>query len=122
MGLEHFSPDISLQMLELCAGRTAADNLWAPPTFVNRHAVAATDNWRQWRRRTALTDITQTFPLDIPLEQFLLSIASVCKYIIVAYMDIINTKNNNNYDNLYGAVTRPYRFKGALQATTLGRP
>ena len=30
--------------------------------------------------------------------------------------------NNNNYDNLYGAVTRPYRYKGALQATTLGRP
>jgi len=25
--------------------------------------------------------------------------------------------NNNNYDNLYGAVTRPYRYKGALQAT-----
>jgi len=24
--------------------------------------------------------------------------------------------NNNNYDNLYGAVTRPYRYKGALQA------
>ena len=21
--------------------------------------------------------------------------------------------NNNNYDNLYGAVTRPYRYKGA---------
>jgi len=30
--------------------------------------------------------------------------------------------NNNNYDNLYGAVTRPYRYKGTLQATTLGRP
>jgi len=30
--------------------------------------------------------------------------------------------NNNNYDNLYGTVTRPYRYKGALQATTLGRP
>jgi len=30
--------------------------------------------------------------------------------------------NNNNYDNLYGALTRPYRYKGALQATTLGRP
>jgi len=24
--------------------------------------------------------------------------------------------NNNNYNNLYGAVTRPYRYKGALQA------
>src|SRR6218665_4223037 len=23
------------------------------------------------------------------------------------------TNNNNNYDNLYGAVTRPYRYKGA---------
>ena len=23
--------------------------------------------------------------------------------------------NNNNYDNLYGAVTRPYRYKGASQ-------
>jgi len=33
-----------------------------------------------------------------------------------------NNNNNNNYDNLYGAVTRPYRYKGALQATTLGRP
>ena len=27
-----------------------------------------------------------------------------------------NNNNNNNYDNLYGAVTRPYRYKGALQA------
>jgi len=25
-----------------------------------------------------------------------------------------NNNNNNNYDNLYGAVTRPYRYKGAL--------
>src|SRR6218665_417198 len=33
-----------------------------------------------------------------------------------------NNNTNNNYDNLYGAVTRPYRYKGALQATTLGRP
>jgi len=33
-----------------------------------------------------------------------------------------NNNNNNNYDNLYGAVTRPYRYKGASQATTLGRP
>jgi len=24
---------------------------------------------------------------------------------------------NNNYDNLYGAVTRPYRYKGASPAT-----
>ena len=23
--------------------------------------------------------------------------------------------NNNNYDNLYGAVTRPYRYNGALE-------
>ena len=30
--------------------------------------------------------------------------------------------NNNNYDNLYGAVMRPYRYKGALQAITVGRP
>ena len=28
-----------------------------------------------------------------------------------------NNNNNNNYDNLYGAVTRPYRYKGASQAT-----
>src|SRR6218665_2518562 len=26
--------------------------------------------------------------------------------------------NNNNYDNLYGAVTWPCRYKGALQATS----
>ena len=24
---------------------------------------------------------------------------------------IVNNNNNNNYDNLYGAVTRPYRYK-----------
>jgi len=36
--------------------------------------------------------------------------------------EVINNNNNNNYDNLYGAVTRPYRYKGALQATILGRP
>ena len=33
-----------------------------------------------------------------------------------------NNNNNNNNDNLYGAVTRSFRYKGALQATTLGRP
>ena len=27
----------------------------------------------------------------------------------------INNNNNNNYDNLYGAVTRPYRYKGAYR-------
>jgi len=26
---------------------------------------------------------------------------------------------NNNYDNLYGTVTRPYRYKDALQATIM---
>ena len=41
--------------------------------------------------------------------------------------EILNSTNSdhnniNNYDNLYGAVTQPYRYKGALQATTLGRP
>jgi len=30
--------------------------------------------------------------------------------------------NNNNYDNLYGAVTRPYRYKDASQATKQGKP
>ncbi|PGH37419.1 MAG: hypothetical protein CRN43_21300 [Candidatus Nephrothrix sp. EaCA] len=35
---------------------------------------------------------------------------------------LCHNNNNNNYDNLYGAVMRPYRYKGALQATTLGRP
>src|SRR6218665_3532338 len=29
--------------------------------------------------------------------------------------DYNNNNNNNNYDNLYGAVTRPYRYKGASQ-------
>jgi len=33
-----------------------------------------------------------------------------------------NNNNNNNYDNLYGAVTRPYRYKGASQATKQGKP
>jgi len=28
-----------------------------------------------------------------------------------------SNSNNNNYDNLYGAVTWPYRFKVASQAT-----
>ena len=27
------------------------------------------------------------------------------------------TNNNNNYDNLYGTITQPYRYKGTLQAT-----
>ena len=27
------------------------------------------------------------------------------------------TTTNDNYENLYGAVTRPYRYKGASQAT-----
>ena len=29
---------------------------------------------------------------------------------------------NNNYDNLYGAVTQPYRYKDASQSTELGKP
>ena len=32
--------------LEPCAGRAAADNLWAPPTFVDRRA-AAIDNLKR---------------------------------------------------------------------------
>ena len=35
---------------------------------------------------------------------------------------LIIINNNNNYDNLYGAVTRPYRYKGASQATKQGNP
>jgi len=34
----------------------------------------------------------------------------------------MKNNNNNNYDNLCGTVTHPYRYKGALQATTLGKP
>ena len=30
-----------------------------------------------------------------------------------------SNNNNNNYDNLYGAVTRPYRYKGASQTANL---
>src|SRR6218665_105864 len=33
----------------------------------------------------------------------------------------LRVNNNNNYDNLYGAVTRPYRYKGASQATKQAR-
>ena len=33
-----------------------------------------------------------------------------------------SVNNNNNYDNLYGAVTWPYRYKGASQATKQGKP
>ena len=33
---------------------------------------------------------------------------------------IIN--NNNNYDNLYGAVTRPYRYKGDKHLVSLMGP
>jgi len=29
----------------------------------------------------------------------------------------LHNNNNNNYDNLYGAVTRPYRYKGAYMDT-----
>ena len=32
---------------------------------------------------------------------------------ILAVWHANNNNNNNNYDNLYGAVTRPYRYKGA---------
>jgi len=35
---------------------------------------------------------------------------SVCSVLLV---DLKYNNNNNNYDNLYGAVTRPYRYKGA---------
>jgi len=34
----------------------------------------------------------------------------------------MQTYNNNNYDNLYGAITRPYHYKGASQATKWGKP
>ena len=32
------------------------------------------------------------------------------------FLGLPGNNNNNNYDNLYGAVTRPYCYKGALQA------
>ena len=35
---------------------------------------------------------------------------SVCSVLLV---DLKYNNNNNNYDNLYGAVTRPYCYKGA---------
>jgi len=35
---------------------------------------------------------------------------------------LLVNNNNNNYDNLYGAVMWPYNYMGALQATTLGKP
>ena len=35
---------------------------------------------------------------------------------------VIVNNNNNNNDNLYGAVTRPYRYKGASQATRQDKP
>jgi len=38
------------------------------------------------------------------------------------FMSTDNNNNNNNNDNLYGAVTRPYRYKGASQATKQGKP
>ena len=31
----------------------------------------------------------------------------------VKFSTFLFNNNNNNYDNLYGAVTRPYRYKGA---------
>src|SRR6218665_889361 len=34
----------------------------------------------------------------------------------------LRNNNNNNYDNLYGAVTRPYCYKGASQATKQDKP
>ena len=34
---------------------------------------------------------------------------------------LVINNNNNNYDNLYGAVKWPYRYKGALQANWVGR-
>jgi len=29
----------------------------------------------------------------------------------------MNNNNSNNYNNLYGAIMRPYRYKGTSQAT-----
>ena len=45
----------------------------------------------------------------------------------LVFVELLNVKlsynnNKNNYDNLYGAVMRPYRYKGALQATTMCKP
>src|SRR6218665_2778744 len=37
-------------------------------------------------------------------------------------MDEDKTRPEYNYDNLYGAVTRPYRYKGASQATKQAKP
>jgi len=34
----------------------------------------------------------------------------------------LRLNNNNIYDNLDGAVTRPYRYKGASQATKQSKP
>ena len=42
-----------------------------------------------------------------------MNIYYICMYICMHN----NNNNNNNYDNLYGAVTRPYHYKGASQAT-----
>jgi len=41
---------------------------------------------------------------------------AVFNIIIVVFGVMITSSNNNNYDNLYGAVTQPYHYKGASQA------
>ena len=43
-------------------------------------------------------------------------------HVIIVAVVLQHNNNNNNYDNLYGAVTRPYRYKGASQATKQGKP
>ena len=35
------------------------------------------------------------------------------------FLKFLKVSINNNYDNLYGTVTRPYRYKDALQATIM---
>jgi len=41
---------------------------------------------------------------------------------ITGYSKMYGRNNNNNYDNLYGAVMQPYSYKEASQTTKLGKP
>jgi len=46
----------------------------------------------------------------------------VCKEANAISTVSFNNNNNNNYDNLYGAIMWPYRYKGASQATKWSKP